>query len=184
MTHDEWTTIAAEVLATCKQANPRFPNPDPDRPRIWGYTMRRSGLPPWKNLWIEAVGDYFTHPQGDAIPLPNDIIQAARRVRDRQETDPRLKARWDAMREQRREAIDKQIATGTHRLQLESKRRTPKRESERSFDVEKIISQRWPSYRPDPDRERLRHVEREANADDPRGSQDDPKFNPPKGEPQ
>lgn len=143
MTNEDWTLIAAEVLATCKQANPRFPNPDPDRPRIWGYTMRRSGLPPWKNLWIEAVGEYFCHPHGDAIPLPADIIQAARRVRDRQETDPRLKARWDAMRQQRRNTIDKQIATGTHRLQLEAARRTPEPTPEQNFDVQKIIETNW-----------------------------------------
>ena len=142
MTEKEtWKRAAAEALATIKVANPRFPNPDPDgrRAGVWGYVFSRSGLPPWMPLWVEAVGDYFCHHQGDAIPAPADIVQAAKRVRDRQETDPEKKQRWEQWRQLRRDEIDQQIATGTHRLQVESKHRTDEPRPAQQFDIQKVI---------------------------------------------
>lgn len=118
MTEQNWQHCAAEVLSRCKLLNPRFSNPNPEQTNAWAYVFSRCGLPCWDFLWIEAVADYFSDPQVDGLPLPGQIIQAAKRVRDRQLTDPRYRPYWEQFRQERRERVDREIESGTHRLQI------------------------------------------------------------------
>ncbi|STC97661.1 hypothetical protein [Corynebacterium renale] len=127
---EKYREIAAEVLARCKQIHARFPNPNPQTANGWGYAFARSGLPPWIALWVEAVGDYWTHATGGDSPTPGDIIRAAKRVRDRQEADPTTRGKWREFREQRTQHLDHQIKTGTHRLQIEATTRNKRLELE------------------------------------------------------
>ena len=105
--------VASRVLAMCKNIQPDFwsAEANPNLCSAWAYVFRSYPLP--EGCFYEAVPRFYGAP-GNAgkRPTPGDILEQARAVRDRWESDPVRRVELRRLREARRDARDAALERG------------------------------------------------------------------------
>lgn len=115
--------LATNVLAKAKALDPWFPNPNHAMAVEWAARIERHPYPPV--VYSEAVGDFYEHAgHGEHLTL-GGLLQHAKKVRDRWETDPRYAPMLNAYRQARQDERDRQIKAGTFRGALANKPTPP-----------------------------------------------------------
>lgn len=112
MTPQDATQLAAHILQRGKTLTPdRFPKPSPTTTQAWGQILAKQPFP--LDVWPEAVDYWAANLVADRMATPHDLIQAARAVMARWETQPEHREALKAHRQALETTRDQQIRDGT-----------------------------------------------------------------------
>ena len=112
MTPQENLRLAGRVISYGKAVAPdRFPAPSEMTLAVWADVLGRMPVP--VDVWPEAVRLWAGESTSDRMATPADLRRAARVVLERWESDPAKRLQLRALREERREQRDRQLAAGT-----------------------------------------------------------------------
>mgnify|MGYP001759410327 CR=1 FL=1 len=109
---------AGAVLKAVKQVDPYFVNADLAIARGWAMIFAKYDYT--LEEMLEGVLDFYTHETKGAHCMPANVIQGAKRARERLASqDRQYKAQLEQRRNQRRDQRDAQLAAVNGRPQLE-----------------------------------------------------------------